>query len=89
MAIYMDRKVKRRGCGVTREHVLEGGDVGVLECSQQLIAECGVDISTLIVSTTLLHVLSDERWPFYYPPQGLLIDAAFAVSRRNVSWIDA
>ena len=56
----MAEELRRCEHGVICERDLEGGAVGVLECSQQLIAGCGVDVSTLIVLTTLIRVLSDN-----------------------------
>ena len=60
MAIQVDKDFKRRCHGVTCERVIEGGELGVLKFSQQLIAEYGFDVATLVILTTFLRVLSDE-----------------------------
>ena len=40
--------------------MFEGRELGVLKCCQQLISECGVNVLTVIVLTTLLHALPNE-----------------------------
>ena len=50
------------GCyRVAREGVLEGREVCVTKHSQQLIAECSVDVTTFVVLFTLFGVLAEER----------------------------
>ena len=60
MAVDVADELQRRDCGLYREHGLEGGEVGVLKCYQELITECGVDVTTIVVLTTLICVLPDD-----------------------------
>ena len=60
MAIYLADELECCGCGVTHEDLLEGGGVGVLECSQKCIAECGINFLNLVVLTAFLCMLSDD-----------------------------
>ena len=52
---------QRGGSGVVGEHVLEGGEVSVLKHLEELVAECSVNITTLVVFSTLFGMLAEER----------------------------
>ena len=59
VVIQVAEELKHRGSGLARELMIEGGDVGVLKYSQQLIVECRINILTLVVLKASLRVISD------------------------------
>ena len=63
------------GAPHTRRLGVRPGLVGRMDGSRETRAYCVV-------------VRTGPRWPFWPLPQGLWIDAAFAVRRRWVSWIN-
>ena len=60
VGVELDNELQPCDHRVSCERVFEGRDLGVLKCCQQLILECGVNILTVIILTTLLHVLPNE-----------------------------
>ena len=56
----MDEQEEYFHARVARKPMLEGGNVGVLEFRQELVAEGGVDVTTLVVLLPLFRVLSYE-----------------------------
>ena len=45
---------------LSRSRLLQGGGVVILEVCREMILECGVDVSTLVILTTLHHMLLGE-----------------------------
>ena len=58
--VEVANELQSRDCGVSHECVLEGGDVGVLKRRQKLILDWVINVLTLIVLITLLHMLLDD-----------------------------
>ena len=60
MGIEEANELERRNVRVSREHVLEGWELSVAGHLQELVAECGVHILTLVVHTPVLLALMEE-----------------------------
>ena len=57
----MDEEGQRGGSRVSGESVLQGGEVCVLKCCEELISESSVNVKTFFVLSTLFGVLEEER----------------------------
>ena len=43
--------------GVSHKHVIDGGEISVLKGRQELVAECGVNVTTLVILSMLFHMI--------------------------------
>ena len=61
------------GSRVAGEPVLEGGNVCVLKCREELISEGSINVITFVVLSTLFGVLAEERLLIegVFPHQGV------------------
>ena len=57
----MSQYCLRGGSVVSCERVLEGVEVSFLKCREELVTEGSADIMTIVVLSTLVCVLEDER----------------------------
>ena len=61
MRVEVAEEGQSGGSRVVDERALEGGDVCVLKCREELITEGSINVTAFVVLLTLFGMLADER----------------------------